>query len=667
MKQKYFYRFLLALAATLFPPLANYAKNFPSRESSGSDQETIQEKTVYFYCDFENGIPGDFKLYNLDYQPFHFTMIQYGFKNGDSWILKYSDKNYFAASSSKYELQAGTVLRPADDWIITPAVKIKARDALLSWKAKAVCENSKSGDGYKVLLSTSGNRPEDFKEAPIYTIGEETRNQWSEHLVNLGEYVGKSVYIAFVNNSFDREVLAIDDIKVEGGKGLCELTVNTKEHVYDTDRVNIQCCITAYSETSITDITGYCRYGSKTYKKQIANLHLTKYKSTDFTFDESIPISLGDTVKYRIWADVNGERLDTIDHYTVSFAFKPTRKIVAEEGTGMWCGYCPRGIFALETLKEKYPGEFIGISLHDNDPLEMTDYIEAIAFEGYPSGIVNRKFRNIDPAIVITENGKKKLSTLNGGLETFFLKAKEEITLADVKLNCKYAGGKIKTTTSVRFAVNFEHVDFRLAFVLKENNVTGNGFYQINNYSDGSIEEAGGYEHLPYRITNPVFNDIARSILPSFSGIPGSIPQRITAKNPYQFDYQFEFPKNVDKLDQTEVIALLIDHQSGEIVNADCFNMSSIISGIAPELADDPYTVECHVQDRYCLVTLTSPVETKATVTLYTLDGQLVSSVEQLVINRSTLSLPTPVGSGIYFVSVKFPGANKTITRKVVL
>ena len=40
------------------------------------------------------------------------------------------------------------------------------------------------------------------------------------------------------------------------------------------------------------------------------------------------------------------------------------RVTVVEEGTGTWCGWCVRGIVALEYMRENYPDKFIGIGVH---------------------------------------------------------------------------------------------------------------------------------------------------------------------------------------------------------------------------------------------------------------------------------------------------------------
>ena len=47
------------------------------------------------------------------------------------------------------------------------------------------------------------------------------------------------------------------------------------------------------------------------------------------------------------------------------------RRIVCEEMTGTWCGFCPRGMVGLELMKEKHEGMFIAVSVHSDDPMAI--------------------------------------------------------------------------------------------------------------------------------------------------------------------------------------------------------------------------------------------------------------------------------------------------------
>ena len=54
-------------------------------------------------------------------------------------------------------------------------------------------------------------------------------------------------------------------------------------------------------------------------------------------------------------------------YYLVQRQSAFNRKVVMEEGTGTWCGYCPEGMATILRMKEKYPDNFIAVAIHDDD------------------------------------------------------------------------------------------------------------------------------------------------------------------------------------------------------------------------------------------------------------------------------------------------------------
>lgn len=69
-------------------------------------------------------------------------------------------------------------------------------------------------DGYKVLISTTDNQLASFTDT-LRLIAEESED-WLEREINLSDsgYVSQTIYIAFVNNSYDKFKLYLDDFSV---------------------------------------------------------------------------------------------------------------------------------------------------------------------------------------------------------------------------------------------------------------------------------------------------------------------------------------------------------------------------------------------------------------------------------------------------------------------
>lgn len=526
------------------------------------------DKVVSHQTDFNTGIPSDYAVYDLDGQTHHYTMVQEGLDQGLAWtaLRETGSSNYYAASTSKYKVAKGETAAPANDWMVSSRIRILAADAQITWRAQSICTNINAGDTYEVRVSTSGNKPENFTDAPVFSIEEETVNEWTERSAALGAYAGKDVYIAFVNRSNSKEILAIDDICVSSSYGKFFLTSEVSEHIFGTEPLQISALLHSNSSSPLTRFTACCKVGSEELRREYTGLSLQPGDTFPFEFEKTFTLVPGDTLAYNLWVEIEGERPDTLKSYAVSFLFKPTRRTVIEEGTGMWCGYCPIGTVAMQRMKEKYPDTFIGIATHYEDILEVDGYARTLYFSAYPMGIVNRKYE-AEPMVLAEVDGKEDYSLLNGGFETALLKEQAEVALADVSLSATETNKRISVSAEARFAVNVEKADFRWAFVTVEDALEGDGFYQTNYMSGKTQYNLDGYEDLPDRIVPYTFNDVALSIADHLYGFEGSLPASIEAGKSYTFDRQFTV-SNIRNAANVRVVAILLDGKTGHVVNA---------------------------------------------------------------------------------------------------
>lgn len=114
----------------------------------------------------------------------------------------------YAAMSTSYYTPAGT----SNDWLISPQVAVSGASPTLYWDAKA--QDGDYPDGYKVMLAPNGgNTVADFTVELYNTAGE--NSYWTSRAVSLTPYIGQNVRFAFVNNSNDKFVLLVDNIRVD--------------------------------------------------------------------------------------------------------------------------------------------------------------------------------------------------------------------------------------------------------------------------------------------------------------------------------------------------------------------------------------------------------------------------------------------------------------------
>lgn len=533
---------------------------------SGISAQATDDMVVLHECNFNDGIPSDYAIYDVDGQTHHYTMVQAGLDQGVAWtdLRELAEKgNRYAASTSKYK---GDDVQPANDWLVTPRMRILSENAVIKWRAQSVCENSNQGDTYEVRVSTTGNRPEDFADAPVAFITGESVNKWTQREADLGKYVGKDVYIAFVNRSEMCEILAIDDVCVESAHGSYEVVDDMGTHVYGTEEHRISGLLRSNTTGKISDFTACCRIDGKEYRRQYTGIEVSIGKDFRFEFEETFNVPYGETLNYQLWAEIEGERSDTLHASFLSMLFDPYRRTVIEEGTGMWCGYCPLGIIAMERMKQKYADGFIGIAVHYDDLLEVEGYAREMDFSSFPIGWINRKLE-VSPMVLVNIDGRMDYSMLHGGFETFFLEAQAEETMADVALTTSFEGQEIEVNAEARFAVPYSNSDYRFAFIVVEDKKEGKGFYQAN-YLNGMVEySVGEFAELDDKIVPYVFDDVAIQLVGTTKGFAGSVPATIVEGETYSFQQRFEVP-NMTNAENTRVVVLLLDGKTGHVINA---------------------------------------------------------------------------------------------------
>ncbi len=147
--------------------------------------------------------------------------------------------------------------------------------------------------------------------------------------------------------------------------------------------------------------------------------------------------------------------------------------------------------------------------------------------------------------------------------------------MADIQLYGDLDGNSLNLHTVTRFPVNREGSDIRLAFVVTEDHVWGNRYYQMNLFGGGD-EELGGFEDLKGRITEDFeFNHVARALYGDWEGYPGRFPKEITAGESYDNDFKLDLPTTILDMNNARIIGMVIDNASGKVLNANVMSLGT--------------------------------------------------------------------------------------------
>ncbi|MFK8045582.1 MAG: T9SS type A sorting domain-containing protein [Crocinitomicaceae bacterium] len=312
---------------------------------------------------------------------------------------------------------------------------------------------------------------------------------------------------------------------------------------------------------NITSCDVTLAYNGTSYTESVSGLNLTSYDTYNIEFLQNFMLIAGNNDIVATISNINGtgaddDMADDIKTVTLNPLVPATGKVVvAEEGTGTWCAWCPRGAVAMDNMTEKYGQFFAGIAVHNggNDPMVVTEYDSGLGITSFPGSVTDRG-PVLDPT----------------GIESQFL---ERIIVPPsafitngiyIDNNAQLLHVSVKTD----FQTNLSG-DYRIACVVVEDSVTGttSGYNQANAYAGGATI-MGGYENLPNPVpaSQMVYQHVARSILPSFDGQVNSFPAAVNSGDVHYLPFEFPIDPSWD-LDHIHIVSLLID-PSGRIDNA---------------------------------------------------------------------------------------------------
>lgn len=288
---------------------------------------------------------------------------------------------------------------------------------------------------------------------------------------------------------------------------------------------------------------------------------------------------------------VNGQSVEgTVTPGTLKvYPFVPLSLPLVEEYTGVWCGYCPRGYVALETMKEREGDRFIAAAYHDSDAMQF-DGNTPNSPDGLPAGYINRSSLNL--AQIYTKWAEYCFPFPDG----------------DVRVTAEWADADhtaIKATATTRFLEDNPSAHYSLSYILIADGLSNEAWVQNNSYS-GATDKKGDmpgewgdfFINGPSGIPGLVYNDVAVKAS-SENDFYQSVPAEIVAGQEYTHTYTFDISdlnaETYNQPDKMRVIAVLL--RAGSVINSnssdhmDGTRFAETVGIVAPE-ADATRAVE---------------------------------------------------------------------------
>lgn len=553
--------------------------------------------------DFRHGMPQDLTLIDADGLTPSPDVEYMGFSVGKPWVAyDVEDTGEKVACATSWYSPAGQ----AQDWMILPALDVDPYHPILKWEARSVDGNLR--DGYAVYISSTAETPEEFlKEEPVFSTQGETK-EWASHSVALDKYAGQKVRIAFLHNAYDCHTLLLRDI-FAGSPDPVDVQITFKAVQPAGVGIPVTCKAVSGLDTPITSLTAGYTWKGEQHTVELTGLNIPAYGEYEFTIPGEIVLEKESIEPLDIWVECDGIRSSR--QFSIS---NFSRKIVAEEATGTWCAYCVSGIYMMEKMKAEYPDDFIGIAVHSSDPMEIPDYVVSMGGSGYPHVDVNRT------------QGYHPLDFLED-VDRYL----NQEAMVGVRAQVSVEGNHVNVKSSTYFDTDYPRSFYNLAYVVVENDVQDDTYYQKNAYAGGSLGPCGGFEDLPDMILGPdiYFQDVARIIVDETYGVPGSVPDGIKAGIPSVHYYDFELPGEIMNLENCEFITLVLDTRNYAILNAERIPLISkpgSVEGVPTQEAGVRVTANGSV----VTVCGDAPVQQ---VDLYAPDGRLLKSVKANALN----------------------------------
>lgn len=359
-------------------------------------------------------------------------------------------------------------------------------------------------------------------------------------------------------------------------------------------------------------------------------------------------------------------------------AFNPFKKVLFEDQTigannfGFWS---PRGIVRMEELMLSNSSDSLEIiSIHGNAGTGTSD---AMYYSMYQDSCFNNNYvsANAWPQSLIDRKTVKGLETAIGSSINHFNEFKNDFGYANIDVIPSYdtISRELMVETDLKFAINMANLN--LALVITEDSVhdpDDMGYSQFNAYNGGGNGPLASIGVDFTTAGNPVppnmmyFRNVARKIIPSFSGSSTALPSPVLADSSYNYTFAtYSIPNEYDP-SKLRAIVLLIDPTNGFVYNSNGANVNG------PKkigVNETPLPFKLNVYPNPCSEKLYYHIEKAGDtkVTLIDIKGTIVYS-HNVLANAESNNYSIDVSSyarGMYLLRLETE--NTQFSKKIVL
>lgn len=568
----------------------------------------------------------------------------------------------FGVSHSAYQ-KGGT----SNDWLISKAITIPTKGYTLSFGAQSyIMRDGDRLSDLKVYISefepAKGNLPTtaqmEIAQVPEGASKDVIEKDFTYYEMSLDEYVGKTIYISFVNQNTDKDILAIDDILVQRLDD-AELQASSETYVLNGE-YEVSASVLASTDKALSGLTLTFNPNNGDDPVSFSNISIASGEQKDFTFKANIDAD--ETCNWTV--TLSGDDMQNIvENGTITgLSFIPYHRILLEEATGLWCSNCPLGIYAMENIiHDEEMSEFVvPVSVHvagsGSDYMIDSEYSTLFAVNFAPGLRIDR---DLAPKTFNMANDGGEFDKNNTlSLAYRICQEQKKITLMSVDMTAQFNVENGDTTSitadvTIRPAITLPGKRYAIGFSLTENNVgVDNNRYwvQENGFSGLPLTSGlGGFTSLPERIQNWRYMDVARATIGYRGNKDITMPETLEMDQTYTFSVNLPIPKKYQENDRGYLLSPEIVASNLSVVAyvLDKDNSNAAINSVA-------YPMTEAAAHRMTIKELADRVTGIDNITTETFTGE----AEYFTLQGVKVSNPTP---GIYVVR-----RGNVVTKEVI-
>ena len=461
-------------------------------------------------------------------------------------------------------------------------------------------------------------------------------------------------------------------IKVPNPRDAEVLNIDSKNYGLPGQSRKITGVLANNGSDTLKSVTLEWNDGITPHQETFPNINILPYSSGTFALTDEFTLVSGDAIINVKASNPNGlddlvPGNDANNKTFTGYVLNTKKGVLAEEATGTWCQWCPRGAVFMDLMKQTYGDQFVGVAIHNNanitgpsaDPMVVPLYDAGIGafpgFSGYPNILINK-----------TEFADATIADFF--LEEPFLKSASTAPTAEISATAKYKTGTRDLTIKAEATSNTSITGANFFMALIEDEISGEtaGYNQVNVYATLGVP-MGGFESLPNPVpaAQMVYNHVARALFGSFFGITGSITSPLVASVPQSYEYTgYTIPVEYNIAKMHAVIGVI--GSNNQVINVlqvpieEAVSSKEVFNNNLATVSPNPFAEVTYVN-----VNLSDAKEVSMTV--FNSLGQIVAAKDYGKLSGSQ-NLPfyaTTLSNGVYFIHLKVDG--ELVTKQVVL